>query len=114
MNTLAVFGLAATVAIGTVLGVLLGMRWVEDRMIGSGSRRPRPAGSPARAPRTAVRTRMTRCTRRVGLAAMSIMMTGVTLAGTALSVGKQGKQSILAAHRVARASVPAAAESVEQ
>jgi hypothetical protein len=93
MNTLAVFGVAASVAIGTVTGVLFGMCWVERRMIGSGAqRRSRPAGSSAAPPRTAIRIKMTLCTRRAGFAARSAMMAGVTLAGTGLSVGRQGKQ----------------------
>lgn len=94
MNTLAVFGLAASVAIGTVIGVLLGMCWVEERMIGSSpQRRSRTVDSSAEPPRSTIRIKMTLYTRRAGFAAKSVMTTGATLASTALS-GRKGRQSI--------------------
>jgi hypothetical protein len=94
MNTLAVFGLAASVAIGTVIGVLLGMCWVEERMIGSSAqRRSRTVDSSPKPPRATIRIKMTLCTRRAGFAAKSAMTTGATLASTALS-GRKGRQSV--------------------
>lgn len=45
VNTLAVFALTAVVCIGAIIGMLLGMSWVEKRMVGGGKvrRKPRPA-----------------------------------------------------------------------
>jgi hypothetical protein len=104
MNTLAVFGLTASVAIGTVIGVLFGMCWVERRMLGSGAkRRSRSVVSAAR-PRAAIRIRMMLSARRAGLAARSAITAGAALAGTALFVGKQGDPK--ARRMPAGASVP--------
>lgn len=55
VNTLAVFAVSATGGIGAIVGSLMAMCWVEQRMIGGRRRvRPRqyvPAGSPARTQR---------------------------------------------------------------